>query len=149
MAVIALTLSETKEYISSTDPAHPDNDNKDGTPTMFLLGTMPSRLNAMLKDNSTKFLVGSESENITADFSPHYAAFDRVRLGVRGWKNYQDASGSEVEFKTESISINGYKYKAITGEVMDRLPISLIQELSMALETFNTPAAEDLKISGE
>lgn len=152
MAVVGLTLDETKEYICADDPGNPEGlmaDEEIGAqPTVFILGALSSRVMTKLRDQSTKFNM-EPGQELKANFAPNEAAWERVRMGLKGWKNFVDGQGKEIPFKTEEISVTGKPYTVVALETMDRIPLSVIQELSMAIDEFNTPTEPLGKASEE
>lgn len=150
MAVRGLTLDSVVEYVSVSDPGHPNHAIKvdesgewaPPQPTVFLLGMLPARLQAMLKDRSTRFQVDDSGKTVAVDFNAHHAALERVRFGLKGWKNFLDENGKEIGFETEDTVVNNHKYRAMKTESLNRLPIELVRELSIEIDRINSVPAE-------
>ena len=136
MGVRALTIGQTKEYVSWNDPDK-------GTPkqTIFTIQALDVFVAADIADNATLFRDGG------AQFASSTAALKRVRFGLKSIANFRDDSDKIVEFKTEEVEFGGRKYQVVSDVVLQRMPLDLIQELSTAIVEFNTVAVDEVKNS--
>ncbi len=145
MSLVGITLDATEEYESTYDPQK----GQEGA-TKFVLGTLPARVQAMLRDKATKFRPDpNENNNVVAEFLPNEAAFETVRYGLRGWKNFLDAKGDEIEFKTVSRSVAGRQFQVVSEMILDLLPLEVIQELADKIRNLNKASEEERKNFGE
>lgn len=116
----ALNLSTVIEYQSDRDPAK-------GTPeaTVFKLGAIPSRVYTALKDKATNFTQEGGAGDIKASFNPNLIARDVVRFGLKGFENYDG-----LEFKTQKEKVGPGLYDVLHDDVIDKIDIDTIRELS-------------------
>lgn len=134
----AVNLSKTIDYQSPRDPAK-------GTPeaTTFKLGAIPSRVYTQLKDKGTSFTQDSENpDSVKAAFSPNKIARDIVRFGLKGFDNFD-----ELEFKTQKEKVGPALFDVVHDDVMDRLDIDTIRELSEEIKRLCEFDGEEIKNS--
>lgn len=144
MAFKALDLGHVEEYVSPNDP-DPSN------PTVWLLGTISGRLQAIIKDGAAKFAADLDADgtpsNFKATVTPNQLALDTVMFGLRGWRNFPDKKGAEVQYKTEKRTLPGATVDVLARECIDRIDIVTVRELAERLEKINEVSEEDRKNS--
>ncbi|RLA87314.1 MAG: hypothetical protein DRG40_00700 [Deltaproteobacteria bacterium] len=136
MAIKALRLGETWEYVSKFDP---DKEN----PTVWILGTLDSEVYSLLMDELAVYRVeGGQPE---PDMKLNY--FERnlrtVQYGLKGWKNFKDEKGKEIPFETERRG----KHEVVRADLVRRIPFPVIQELAEEILKANTLTEEEAKNS--
>jgi len=56
-----------------------------------------------------------------------------VRFGLRGFDNFRDASGKEVQFTTEQVTLRGRTFNILASSVLRIIPRVVIIELGMKI----------------
>lgn len=149
MAIKGISMDSTEEYVSDLDPAKgTERESDDGT--IFILGTIASRVQTGIRDKSTAFRQekegGGDDSSLTAEFRPNESTYLTVQYGLRGWKKFLEADGEgEIQFKTCSRQFGGTSYTVASPESMDRLGLELMRELAEEIDKLNSPSAEEAK----
>jgi len=143
MAIKALDLNKTFPYICKDDD--PDD------PTKWIIGTLSSRDKGSIRDSATSFTFseedlerarerkeGKEAEGeaggTTTRLEKSKMNFEAVRRGLKGWENFLDGNGTPIPFKTVLRDVGGgVKRSVIPNEIMDTMPLSVIDELAEAI----------------
>jgi hypothetical protein len=146
MAIRALTLGDTFEYVSDKDPCKQKQETqidpkdpkkgtvvdyliKDGA-TKFFLSALDVFLMGEIYDNS-QTLTGEEGSNkIGINTKINQTNISAVRHGLRGWSDFKDDNGNDVKFTTTDIQVNGRDYKVASDAAMKMLGIRLVTELA-------------------
>ncbi|WP_349621640.1 hypothetical protein [Azospirillum argentinense] len=127
MAIRALSLTSTRRYESKYDPAR-------GTPdaTVFVIGTLDSRIYGRLRDLATRVNVDRNRPDDEVSTSVNLAevAYETVAYGLRGIERFVDDAGDEVRFRTKRRYHGGQHYDAVDDEVLKQLPQQVISELA-------------------
>jgi hypothetical protein len=132
MPVRALDLSQRFDHISEFDDAtDPD------VATIWHLGVLSSRDVGRIRDMATslKFKTGVKEDEATDDDVETSIArakmnFEAVRLGLTGWSNFLDANGNTLDFKTVKRDVAGRKRDVVPDELLDMIPLDVIEELA-------------------
>ncbi len=134
--VIAIDINAIKEYSLKDDIS----DNK----TIFLIGQIDSITRSYVDDENALYDFKDKDEPVKTKFNTKL--IDIIRFGVKGWKNFKDVAGFDVEFKTEekTFPIIG-KRTVMSDESISRIPSKYILELSIEIITNNTLTEEDKK----
>lgn len=143
MALIAIDITETREYISEYDP---EKNNKEKA-TVFELGVLSYRVESLIKDKYQYFTQEKESGDYRLGANINARAKDIVRFGLKGVKNFVDSNGKEVRFDTKSESLGGVNYSVVTDGFLDKLGAKVVLELSEAILNENKLSEEGLKNS--
>ena len=138
MSITGLRLDSTEEFVSDLD----ENKGTDGEVTVWVLGTLSSRVLTYLRDKSTSFSTNKDGE-ISATFAPFSSAYETTRIGLRGWKNFKDTSGGDIPFHTVSEEVAGVMMAVVAPACMDILPVELIRELSEQITGVNSVTETD------
>lgn len=138
MAIIGLTLSATRPFISSLDPSKGADDEADAA-TIFTIGTLDSRVVGKLKDAATSIGVDPNQPDKDIDLSVdqndmHYQA---AQFGLRGWKNFKDALGNDIQFITVKKSLGNRSYDVVADSVLALVPQETIAEIGQAVLAAN------------
>lgn len=133
-----LRLNATKEYISEQDEAKgTPTENEDAT--IFTIGTISRRVAVYIKDKTTSFRSDEDAgeAGMVADFKMNLVAYETVRFGLRGWKNFKDADGNPIPFKTEKEELANGTYDVVTAKCLDAIPYDVMLELSGQINEIN------------
>lgn len=161
MALIAMTVSDTIEHVSDRDPAKKKTtvpiDERDPSKgvreetvieegaTVFFLKPLDVFLNGYIYDNASS-LVGKEgSSEVGIKTRVNQTNIDAVRHGLAGFRNFADAKGNQIAFKTQKDVVNGREYDVVADEVMDKLGLRLIQELASKIKDISDVTAAEEK----
>lgn len=151
MAIKGLSMGSTTEYVSKLDPAKgSDRELEDGT--VFVLGTMSSRVQAAIKDKATAFRQDPDSKGVEdadpemiAEFRPNESVYLTVQFGLRGWRHFLDDAGNEIKFETVKRQLGGQTYDVVAPACMDSLGLELARELSDRITKLNEPEKAEAK----
>lgn len=107
--------------------------------TIFKIGQIDSITRAYIDDQHYSF-------KDLSDTQIHTKFLDVVRFGLKGWSNFKDKDGFEVEFKTEEkiYPILG-KRIIVSDESIKRLSLNSIVELGFKIISENTFSDQDKK----
>lgn len=148
MSIRALSLASTREYVSTLDPHHPDRKNADpAKATKWQLGTLDSRLYGYLRDITTE-IVQTEDGQAARRLAVNKMYREAVRFGLRGWSNFKDERGREIERKTEEFALGGQVYVVLTDAVLNLIPGDVIADLGAEIKRGNELTEDDAKNSG-
>lgn len=123
--IIAINSNESREYTS----IHDADENK----TIFILGVLDNFVRAKIEDMTTRYSIPNNSEaNAQADIQINYNQrnLKLVQYGLKGWKNFKDDKGNDIEFNTTSVNEFGKSYNIISDKSLRRLPKNIILELA-------------------
>lgn len=127
MPIIGISLSAEREYQSRFDPA------KD-TPeaTVFSLGTLDSRVFGKLRDMATTIQVDPSrpEDEVSTTVNLNEINYATVQFGLKGWRNFRDATGNDIPFKTTRRAVGGSTYHVVDNDTLKRLPAAVISELA-------------------
>lgn len=142
MPIVGLTLDSTREFVSSFDSAK-------GTPeaTVFILGTLDSRVFGLIRDKATTLSVDTSRPNdeVTTHINANDVAFMTVQYGLKGWKNFRDAGGNDIPFRTIKKNHSGQTYVVVDPEVVKRLPTAILMEVAEEIRRDNEMAEIEAK----
>lgn len=163
MALYALTLSDTVEYVSDLDPCKksqqvpvdPEDPSKgsktvtdiDEGATLFMLRPLDCFLNAHIYDNASSITGREGSEEVGIKTRVNQTNLDAVRFGLSGFKNFTDRKGTAVRFTTVNEFVNGREYTVASPDVMNCLGIRLIQELARKIKEISEVSEQQSKNS--
>jgi hypothetical protein len=141
--VIAFDVKQVREYSLISD--------KGENRTIFQLGVIDARLSSFISDKGRTFSVGTggpeASAMVTVDMDQQN--YNTVRYGLRGWSNFQNASGFDQKFATTEENVPGVgRRMAVTPECMDLIK-PFITELALEIRKDNTFAEQDSKNSAQ
>jgi len=123
MALVGLTIDGTREYTSKLDAGE--------SPTVWVLGTLSGRQRMLVKDSSMGFQPDSKAESgMSLSFHGYTTAYETVRLGLRGCRNFVDTKGEEIPFQTTKENVGGVQTQVVTKAFMDRIPSEVVTELA-------------------
>ena len=146
MAVTGITRSDKTDHVLDSDPAKRrvplevpriENGEKiteevviDDDATFFECGVLDLFLMGMIYDQATQVSRAEEDGLLQVNTRLNRTNIDAVRFGLKGWRNFCDAAGDEIPFKTVEKNVDGRKYRAVTDDCLTRIGIRDIQELA-------------------
>lgn len=110
--------------------------------TIFTIGVLNAFVRAHIDD--AHYSVDPVTNINDTRISDKYIDF--VRFGLRGWSNFKDASGKDIEFKTEEKIINGLgKVQVVSDDCLNKLQLKELIELGFRIVTMNSVSEQDAK----
>jgi len=160
MALKALTLSDTFEYVSDTDPSKvrkivdvdPD-DPKKGTKeiieieegaTVFGLKPLDVFLMGYIYDNASTLSGRQGSEEVGIHTKVNQTNIEAVKYGLAYVKNFKDGD-NDVKVKTVKSVLNGREYEVASDDTLRLLGNRLIAELATQIKERSEVGAEQEK----
>jgi hypothetical protein len=143
--IIGLSLDDKCEYISQFDPDHPSK-KPDGHPTKFSLQTLDSRVMGHLRDRSTRMSVkpgAGPDDSVDTEIAMNEVAFETVQFGLTGIEGLVDQHNTPIAFKTQKRHLRGKSYEIAHEDIISRLPMKVIAELSGELRKLNNMGEEE------
>jgi hypothetical protein len=154
MAIKALDLSRTRTYVSKLD----DGDD----PTKWHIGTLSSRDKGAIRDSATSFSFSSddldrakaraagedapatdEDAGLETKVERSRMNFEAVRRGLKGWENFLGPDGQPITYKTVLRDVGGgVKKSVVPNELMDLIPLAVIDELASEIMADTATAAD-------
>lgn len=161
MAIKALTVSDTFEYVSDTDPCKVKNtvqvdpeDPKKGTKevveikdgaTIFGLRPLDVFLIGYIYDNASTLSGKQGSEDIGIHTRVNQTNADAVRYGLAYFKNFKDDAGNDITVKTVKSTVNGREYTAASDDTLRLLGNRLIAELASQIKEHSEVQGDEAK----
>lgn len=135
MALVAINPSVEFEYSLINDIAEPK--------TVFKLGVLDIFTRAFLDD--THLGINRDDESLS-DVAIRDKYLQFIRFGLRGWSNFKDEHGNEVEFTTEEVAFPRIgKRRVVSDASLNRIDSSWVPELVLQILTHNSLRAAELK----
>lgn len=120
---IARNMNVTRDFILKNEKDSPPDKQ-----TVFIVGAMAGWLQAALNDRvASTFKQGDET-----------VIRDILRAGLKGWRNFRDEHGAEVQFK---LNRDGQP----SDESLSILDMGSSVEIAMEIMGFNKLAGDELK----
>lgn len=150
MAIKALSISDTFEYVSDSDPAKVrkqvpvDADDpskgtkeeieiKDGA-TVFGLKPLDVFLMGYIYDNASSLTGRQGSEEVGIHTRVNQTNLEAVKYGLAYFKNFKDANDNDVSVNFVDSFINSRKYKSASDDTLKLLGNRLIGELAQQIK---------------
>ena len=114
--IFAVCPDTTFEYV-------PESDRDSENPTAFSLRTLTIRELTKIEDKVTRVSQNENTEEVTISVFTGTQSLESLRAGLRGWKNFCDAKGNEIEFVADKKGIP-------KDETLSLIPADIRQELS-------------------
>lgn len=145
MAIKAITLGAVWDFYSRYDTAKKKEDK-----TKFILGSVDSRVLAILKDKATKITGDPDNANgeVGLAYNTHDFNYNVVQFGLRGIENFPDEEGNMVAYKTEKRNIGGKSYDIASSELVSRIHGDILSEISAEILEKNILTQSEGKRSG-
>jgi hypothetical protein len=135
MALIAINPDAVFEYSLVSDKG----DDK----TVFQLGTVDSFVRAYIDDSHLNI---RKQDGEYDDVAVHHKYLEFVRFGLKGWKNFKDASGQEIPFQTEEFNVPRIGKRTIVSDAsMKHLDLKWVIELGLSIITNNSLSKDESK----
>jgi hypothetical protein len=158
MAIAALNIAATVEYVSKFNDNYKSEGPQEPSATSFTLRALDSYMDAHVQSLSisykTEIPEGVDTSTITSKDLAKYVhrttdiyamMLETVRLCLKGWKNFKDTSGNDLEFKTIQENIKGRMYDVVHPDLMARIPQTIVQELYMQINMLSVFSETDRK----
>jgi hypothetical protein len=159
VALIAMTTSDTLDYVSDVDPAKktvkqpavdggPDVETVEIGPgaTIFKLKGLDVFLMGWIYDNASTLTQKGVGE-VGINTRINQTNIETVRHGLAGFANLTDRKGGQVAFKTQKAVVNGREYDVVADEVLNLLGIRLIGELAREVKRISEVSGAEAKNS--
>jgi len=146
MALVAMTTSDTVEYVSGRNPAKTrqtvfadPSDPSKGTvvktvigegATVFVLKPLDVFLMSWIYDNASALSGKQGSDEVGIQTRVNQTNLDAVRFSLTGFRNFMDAKGNHVLFKTKKAVVAGREYTVADDDTLSSLGLKLISELA-------------------
>ena len=165
MALIAMTTADTIDYVSDLDPSKKKTkiardisdpskgfieswEIGEGATTFKLRGLDVFMMGKIYDDASV--LQGKEGSNeYGIQTKVNQTNVEAVRHGLVGFKNFKNAKGDDVVFKTQVAVVNGRKYEVVADAIMNMMGVKLIQELAQQIKNISEVTPHEAKNSDE
>ncbi len=160
MALVAMTVSDTVEYVSDLDPAKSKqqvpidaSDPSKGTTekvvigegaTVFTLKPLDVFLMSSIYDNASDISGKQGSDEVGIRTKVNQTNVEAVRYGLAGLKNFHDARGNQVIFRSKKMWNGGKQYHVADDTVLSALGLRLMTELADQIKKISdiSPAEE-------
>jgi hypothetical protein len=146
MALVAMTVSDTTDYVSDMDaakskqqvPIDPDDHSKGTTEqivigegaTVFTLKPLDVFLMSWIYDNASDISGKQGSSEVGIRTKVNETNIQAVRHGLAGLKNFHDSKGSPIIFRTVKVFVGGKQYTVADDSVLQALGLKLVTELA-------------------
>lgn len=114
--ITALDLNDTFDYTCKEDKENP---------TVWKLGILPSYIFAKISTQAT-------TEHIES-------AYKLLQVAVKGWENFG------VDYRTEKIKLFGREIDAVPFDLIEKIPINIVTELSVKVMEINQLSDDEAK----
>ena len=146
MAIRALTIGDTFEYVLDADPSKKTEDvlvdptdpakgtRKQTTiepgATIFGLKALDVFLMAHIYDNASSLRGKQGSDEVGIHTRTNQTNIDTVRFGLAWVKNFQDDKGNDISITKVKTTVNGREYEAASDNIVSLLGLRAIAELA-------------------
>ena len=145
MAIKALNTSSVRDYTSVWDSGD--------DPTIWKIGSLTARDIGVIRDSVTSFSFGKNDEggidagDVDTKIERSKMWFEAVRRGLKGWDNFLDPQTDKpIPFKTIKRDLpGGIRSEIVPNELLDLIPLKIIEELADQIMEGNTMEAEEVK----
>lgn len=127
---IALSISETHDYVLECDRSNPVEEQ-----TVFLIGQLDLGERIRIEDGQADYqFSASKTSDARADLkiNRHARNYQVIRHALRGWRNFRDKDGNEIEFETiaEPTSSRRGTVNVASDRCLKRLSLEWVDELA-------------------
>ncbi len=133
MAITAVNINATREYVSKSD-------KDQNSPTKWHLGFLDSLIMAQIDDQITVFEADAKDPqaNAKTTLKVNQSKIELVRFGLKGIDNFIDHTTKKpVVFETESVTRNGKAYTVVSESLLKKIPRSILYELADEIKNQN------------
>jgi len=134
-----INVGETIEYTLPGDTEDP---------TIFVIGILDSILKAKLTDIGMVYKYNPDApKDSVAETRLNIGEQDLefVRFGLKGFKNFKDAKGNDIPFKTIKRKIANTEYDVVSDDTLRYIPKSAITELAKKIAEENVLSDKERK----
>ncbi len=134
-----INVGETIEYTLPGDTEDP---------TTFIIGILDSILKSKLKDLGMVYRYNPDApKDSVAECHMNIGEQDLefVRFGLRGFKNFKDKKGNDIQFKTTKRKIANTEYDIVSDETLGHIPIEAITKLAKKIAEENVLSEKETK----
>jgi hypothetical protein len=148
MAVTGLSLTKRNWYVCNADPGKRDDleECKAEGATVFYWRAIANSMMANIHDlvSSSTMRMGDMT---TQTFHQKNAERNRMafRHGITGWETFFDEEGEPIEYATEGDMVGGKTYTVISDDVMNRIPLQIVNEVGAHVYNSNSMGEADRK----
>ena len=165
MALIAMTTSDTVDYVSDLDPSKkrvkkpgksseaggeaPDVEEvviEEGATTFKIRG-LDVFLMGYVYDNASTLSGKQGSDDVGIHTRMNQTNIECVRHGLTGFTNFANAKADQVVFKTQKHVVNGRPYDVVADAIMNMLGVRLVQELASQIKKISEVSKAEEKNS--
>lgn len=138
MAIKALALNTTVDFICEGD---------DDNPTIWKLAVLSSRDVGAIRDSVTTISFKTDKEedgDINTNIARSKMNFEAVRRGLKGWENFIGPDDAPIQFQDHAREIDGKQRRVVKPELLDIIPLDVIQQMATAILDGNEVEDEDM-----
>lgn len=140
MAIQAIDLTETQDYVSKLD-------TDDGEKTIWKLGALDSRIKKQIEDVAWEYEANPNAPGdakAKASFNIGKTELEFVQFGLKGFTNFQN-NGKQVYYDHEQKNIGGKAYHVLKSDILGIIPGDVIKELAEEIKRINNVSEEERK----
>jgi hypothetical protein len=126
--------TELESFISSFDEKKSEAEGA----TVFLLRPIPTGIFKRIADEAISY---ERQDDGTPDRFYNRAGtrnYLALKWGLKGWRNFNDASGAVIEYTTVREGLNGRMHDVVSDDALDAVPLEIRNELAAAILAKNT-----------
>lgn len=139
MAIQAIDLQETQDYVSKFDNGEPK--------TVWKLGVLDSRIKKTIEDVAWEYSANPNAPGdakATASFNIGKTELEFVQFGLKGFEHFM-TTGRQVYHETEVKNVNGKSYHVLKEDILRIIPGNIIKELADKIKEINNVSEEERK----
>lgn len=147
MGIKALKLDAVRPFISASEERKDGKLVDEANATIWEIGTLDSRIAGRIRDMATTVSVdpNAPDEDVNTQINLAEVNYQTVMFGLKGWKNFRDADGNDIPFRTKSRTFSGGTYRVVDPDLMKLIPMHVIDELAAEIKKDNEVSAADAK----
>ncbi len=139
MAIQAIDLNETQDYISKYDTGE--------SKTIWKLGALDSRIKKTIEDVAWEYEANPNAPGdakAKASFNIGKTELEFVQFGLKGFENFQN-KGKQVYHATDTKIVSGKTYHVLKDDILRIIPGDVIRELADKIKEINNVGEEERK----
>lgn len=159
MPISAINTSATKKYVSEYDDARDDKGNPTDDATVWEIGAVDSYVEAHATSKASKVSLkegvnpedlkgmaeAEQQSNVDYNVDVYTMAIEICRVCIKGWSNFKDHEGNEIEFKTKKTQIKGKMYEAVDSDTLAMIPKDVLVELYIEINKLSNLSEKQVK----
>ena len=141
MAIKSLNLSKEIVLTSALDKGDPKDKTK------FTVGTLDSRLVAMLRDKATTVTMNptKPDDEVDSQINMNIVNFEACVYGLRNIENFKDDAGNDISVIFTKRNHGGVSYRVVDPATVSLIPHAVVAELGAKIMADNELAEVDVK----